>query len=42
MIRRSFFQTLAAALLPQSVIAMAKDVQPGCEPSNITGQHHSR
>jgi hypothetical protein len=28
--------------LPQSVIAMAKDVQPGCEPSNITGQHHSR
>ncbi len=33
MIRRSFFQTLAAALLPQPVIAAAKTVQPGCEPS---------
>lgn len=32
MIRRSFFQTLAAALLPQPVIAIAKTAQPGCEP----------
>lgn len=32
MIRRSFFQTLAAALLPQPVIALAKTAQPGCEP----------
>jgi len=33
MIRRSFFQTLAAALLPQPVIAAAMTVQPNCEPS---------
>jgi predicted DNA-binding transcriptional regulator YafY len=32
MIRRSFFQTLAAALLPQPLLAAAKSVQPGCEP----------
>jgi hypothetical protein len=32
MIRRSFFQTLAAALLPQPVLAVAKPVQPTCEP----------
>jgi hypothetical protein len=33
MIRRSFFQTLAAALLPQPVIAAAKTPQPGCKRS---------
>jgi hypothetical protein len=32
MIRRSFFQTLAAALLPQPILATAKTVQPTCEP----------
>jgi hypothetical protein len=32
MIRRTFFQTLTAALLPQSVLAAAKTVQPTCEP----------
>jgi hypothetical protein len=32
MIRRSFFQTLAAALLPQPVLAAANTVQPTCEP----------
>jgi predicted DNA-binding transcriptional regulator YafY len=32
MIRRTFFQTLAAALLPQPVIAVAKTLQPGCKP----------
>ena len=32
MIRRSFFQTLAAALLPQPVNAAAKTVQATCEP----------
>jgi hypothetical protein len=32
MIRRSFFQTLAAALLPRPVIAAAKAMQRGCEP----------
>jgi hypothetical protein len=31
MIRRTFFQTLAAALLPRPVIAMAKTLQPACE-----------
>jgi hypothetical protein len=33
MIRRSFFQSLAAALLPQPVLAAAKAMQPGCEPT---------
>lgn len=32
MIRRSFFQTLAAALLPQPVIAATRTMQPGCKP----------
>ncbi len=32
MIRRTFFQTLAAALLPNPVIAMANDEPPGHEP----------
>lgn len=31
MIRRSFFQTLAAALVPRPVIASTKTVQPACE-----------
>ena len=33
MIRRSFFQTLAAALLPQPVIAAAKPLQATCKPT---------
>jgi hypothetical protein len=36
MIRRSFFQTLAAALLPQPVIAAARTLQPGCKPPVCT------
>ena len=39
MIRRTFFQTLAAALLPQQVIATAKTVQPVCEPPARTFHH---
>jgi predicted DNA-binding transcriptional regulator YafY len=32
MIRRSFFQTLAAAVFPQPFLAAAKPLQPTCEP----------
>jgi hypothetical protein len=32
MIRRTFFQTLAAAFLPQPGLAASKAVQPTCEP----------
>ena len=39
MIRRSFFQTLAAVLLPQPFLAAAKPVQPGCEPPARTLLH---
>jgi predicted DNA-binding transcriptional regulator YafY len=39
MIRRSFFQTLAAALLPRPILATAKTVQPGCEPFARTLHH---
>jgi hypothetical protein len=36
MIRRSFFQTLAAAVLPQPLLAAAKPLQPVCDPSART------
>jgi hypothetical protein len=39
MFRRSFFQTLAAALLPRPILATAKTVQPGCEPPARTLHH---
>jgi hypothetical protein len=39
MIRRSFFQALAAALLPEPLHSAAKSVQPGCQPFARTLQH---
>jgi hypothetical protein len=39
MIRRSFFQTLAAALLPQPLHAAPKLLQPTCEPIARAVQH---
>lgn len=39
MIRRTFFQSLAAALLPRPLLAATKPVQPTCEPFARTLPH---